>query len=85
MLIVLLGGLAGILTTSSKLKGNVIPCVAIASALMAPLCTAGYGIATLEPNFFWRILSFLINNVFIALATLITTRLLKYPLKKLPL
>jgi uncharacterized hydrophobic protein (TIGR00271 family) len=46
VLIALFGGLAGIVAISSKQKGNVIPGVAIATALMPPLCTAGYGLAT---------------------------------------
>ena len=53
VLIALFGGLAGILAISSKLKGNVIPGVAIATALMPPLCTAGYGLATLQFPFFF--------------------------------
>lgn len=85
VLIALFGGLAGILAIASKLKGNVIPGVAIATALMPPLCTAGYGLATLQFLFFFGALYlFLINTVFIALATLITTRVLKFPLKLLP-
>lgn len=85
VLIALFGGLAGILAVSSKLKGNVIPGVAIATALMPPLCTAGYGLATLQFTFFFGALYlFLINTVFIALATLITTRFLKFPFKHLP-
>jgi len=85
VLIALFGGLAGILATSSKLKGNVIPGVAIATALMPPLCTAGYGLATFQFQFFFGALYlFLINSVFIALATLITTRFLKFPFKHLP-
>ncbi len=81
VLIAFFGGLAGILATSSKQKGNVIPGVAIATALMPPLCTAGYGLATLQfYYFFGAIYLFFINTVFIALATLITVRLLKYPL-----
>lgn len=85
VLIALFGGLAGMLATSSKLKGNVIPGVAIATALMPPLCTAGYGLATLKPEFFFgAFYLFVINTVFIALATLITVRLLKYPFKHLP-
>ncbi len=85
VLIALFGGLAGILATSSKQKGNVIPGVAIATALMPPLCTAGYGLATLQlPFFFGAFYLFLINTVFIALATLITTRFLKFPFKHLP-
>jgi len=85
VLIALFGGLAGILATSSKQKGNVIPGVAIATALMPPLCTAGYGLATLQFQFFFgAFYLFFINSVFIALATLLTTRLLKFPYKHLP-
>jgi len=85
VLIALFGGLAGILALSSKLKGNVIPGVAIATALMPPLCTAGYGLATLQfPFLFGAIYLFFINTVFIALATFITTRLLKFPFKQFP-
>jgi uncharacterized hydrophobic protein (TIGR00271 family) len=79
--IALFGGLAGILALSSKKKGNVIPGVAIATALMPPLCTAGYGISQLNFEIFiGAFYLFLINTVFIALATLITTRVLKFPL-----
>jgi len=86
VLIAFFGGLAGILATSSKLKGNVIPGVAIATALMPPLCTAGYGLATLQLHFFvGAFYLFLINSVFIALSTLITLRFLRYPFKKLPI
>ncbi|MBL0048168.1 MAG: DUF389 domain-containing protein [Bacteroidetes bacterium] len=85
VLIAFFGGLAGILATSSRQKGNVIPGVAIATALMPPLCTAGYGLATLQFSFFFgAFYLFIINTVFIALATLITARLLKFPFKHLP-
>jgi uncharacterized hydrophobic protein (TIGR00271 family) len=85
VLIAFFGGLAGILALSSKLKGNVIPGVAIATALMPPLCTAGYGLATFQFSFFFGALYlFLINTVFIALATLVTTRYLKFPFNQLP-
>jgi uncharacterized hydrophobic protein (TIGR00271 family) len=84
VLIALLGGLAGILAISSKQKGNVLPGVAIATALMPPLCTAGYGIATHQLAFFLGALYlFVINTVFIALATFITVRILKLPYKHL--
>lgn len=83
VLIAFFGGLAGILATSSKLKGNVIPGVAIATALMPPLCTAGYGLATWQLDFFLgAFYLFLINTVFIALATLLTARVLKFPYKE---
>ncbi len=85
VLIAVFGGLAGMLATSSKMKGNVLPGVAIATALMPPLCTAGYGLATLSPvYFFGAFYLFVINTVFIALSTLVTVRLLKYPSKELP-
>lgn len=84
VLIAFFGGLAGIVATSSKQKGNVIPGVAIATALMPPLCTAGYGLATLKMNFlFGALYLFIINTVFIGLATLITVRLLNFPRKHL--
>lgn len=85
VLIALFGGLAGMLATSSKLKGNVIPGVAIATALMPPLCTAGYGLSTFKFEFFFgAFYLFIINSVFIALAALVVARLLKFPYKRLP-
>ncbi|WP_257669995.1 DUF389 domain-containing protein [Parapedobacter tibetensis] len=81
VLIALFGGLAGIVALSSKQKGNVIPGVAIATALMPPLCTAGYGLATANwPYFFGAFYLFTINTVFIAAATLVIVRFLKYPI-----
>ncbi len=75
------GGLAGILATSRKSQSiTVISGVAIATALMPPLCTAGYGIATGQ---IWYFLGafylFFINSFFIALATFVTVRLLGFP------
>ena len=65
------------------MKGNVIPGVAIATALMPPLCTAGYGLATLQMEFFLgAFYLFFINTVFISLATLLTARILKFPQKE---
>jgi uncharacterized hydrophobic protein (TIGR00271 family) len=85
VLIALFGGFAGILAVSSKRKGNVIPGVAIATALMPPLCTAGFGIANHNVYYlFGALYLFLINTVFIALATLVTARFLKFPYKQLP-
>src|SRR5574344_825089 len=70
VLIALFGGLAGIVAISSKQKGNVIPGVAIATALMPPLCTAGYGIATRQFDFFFgAFYLFTINTIFIAIAS----------------
>lgn len=81
VLIALFGGLAGIITISSKLKGNVIPGVAIATALMPPLCTAGYGLATGQFVFFFgAIYLFTINTVFIALSSVAVAQILKFPI-----
>lgn len=81
-LIALFGGFAGIVAVSSKQKGNVIPGVAIATALMPPLCTAGYGLATFQLNYFYgAFYLYIINTVFIALATFIIVRGLHFPHK----
>lgn len=81
--IALFGGFAGIVAYSRKDKGGTaIPGVAIATALMPPLCTAGFGLATMDPKFlFGALYLFLLNSIFISLATLITVRYLKYPKK----
>lgn len=84
VLIALFGGLAGIVAISSKQKGNVIPGVAIATALMPPLCTAGYGLATGHfYYFFGAIYLFTINTVFIALSSVIISQILKFPITKI--
>ena len=79
--IALFGGFAGILENSRKDKGGtVIPGVAIATALMPPLCTVGYGIAHLAPRFiFGALYLFIINTVFITLATFVTVKYLHFP------
>ena len=79
--IALFGGFAGILENSRKEKGGtVIPGVAIATALMPPLCTVGYGIAHLAPKFILgAFYLFLINSVFITLATVVTVKYLHFP------
>ena len=70
VLIALFGGFAGILEISRKEKGTVLSGVAIATALMPPLCTVGYGLAILNWSYVLGALYlFLINSVFIALAT----------------
>lgn len=80
VLIALFGGMAGIIGVTRREWGNVIPGVAIATALMPPLCTAGYGLATGEPKFFFgAFYLFTINAVYIALSALIFTRLLRLP------
>ena len=80
VLIALFGGFAGILENSHKDKGTVLPGVAIATALMPPLCTVGYGISLLNWHYIGGALYlFLINSVFIALATFLGVKYLKYP------
>lgn len=82
VLIAFFGGLAGIVASSTKSKGNVIPGVAIATALMPPLCTAGFGLASGNLYYFFgAFYLFFINTVFISLATYVVVRLLKYPKK----
>ena len=79
VLIALFGGLAGILENSRKERGTVLSGVAIATALMPPLCTAGYGLAHGQMHFFFGALYlFVINSVFIALATYLMVRYLKF-------
>ncbi len=80
VLIALFGGMAGIVAISSKQKGNVIPGVAIATALMPPLCTAGYGLATAQFSYFFgAFYLFTINTVFIAFAATAISVRLKFP------
>ncbi|MBK0379008.1 TIGR00341 family protein [Mucilaginibacter segetis] len=72
------GGLAGMVAASRKEKNNVIPGVAIATALMPPLCTAGFGIAMGNWYFFLgAIYLYFINSVFITIATYLVARYLK--------
>lgn len=82
VLIAFFGGFAGIIAGSRREKSNVIPGVAIATALMPPLCTAGFGIATGNMQFFiGAFYLFFINSVFICLASLIGVRLLRFKKK----
>ena len=80
VLIALFGGLAGIVAqTRQDRTSTVIPGVAIATALIPPLCTAGFGLATGQIKFFvGAFYLFFINTVFIALATYLMVRFLKY-------
>lgn len=80
VLIALFGGLAGIVAGSRKEKSNAIPGVAIATALMPPLCTAGYGLATGNIYYFFgAFYLFFINSVFISLSTYLIVRFMKFP------
>ena len=82
VLIAFVGGAAGLIAGSSKSKGQVLPGVAIATALMPPLCTAGFGIATGNWAFFFgAIYLYIINSVFIAFATFVMVRIMRFPMK----
>lgn len=79
VLIAFCGGAAGIIALCTRGKGNVIPGVAIATALMPPLCTAGFGLATGHLLYFLEAFYlFFINTVFIALATYCGVRLMHF-------
>ncbi|MCR5176712.1 MAG: DUF389 domain-containing protein [Anaerovibrio sp.] len=82
VLIAVFGGLAGIIGSTRSEKSNVIPGVAIATALMPPLCTAGYGLAHHSLKFFFGALYlFFINSFFICLTTFLVLKLIKVPAK----
>lgn len=77
--VALFGGAAGILSIACRNKGQVLPGVAIATSLMPPLCTAGYGLATLQSKFFFGALYlFFTNMIFILFATWIGVKLFKF-------
>ena len=81
--IALCGGLAGVVALSTKDKGNVIPGVAIATALMPPLCTAGFGLATGNLIYFLgAFYLYFINSVFISVATFIGVRVMHFQRKE---
>lgn len=83
VLIALAGGLAGIIGLTRREKSNVIPGVAIATALMPPLCTAGYGLANANWSvFLGAFYLFSINCVFIAFAAVLIIDILRLPHRK---
>ena len=83
VLIAFCGGAAGIIALCTGGKGNVIPGVAIATALMPPLCTAGFGLATGHWLFFLgAFYLFFINTIFIALSTYCGVRLFHFQQKE---
>ena len=86
VLIAFFGGAAGIIALSTRGRGgNVIPGVAIATALMPPLCTAGYGLATWQLSFFFgAFYLFFINTVCISLSTFVGVRLMGFRHHELP-
>ena len=84
VLIALFGGAAGMLETARKEKGTVLSGVAIATALMPPLCTVGFGIATLNWHYtLGALYLFCINCVFISLAGFLVVKLLRFPVIRL--
>jgi uncharacterized hydrophobic protein (TIGR00271 family) len=84
VLIAFFGGLVGVIAVTRLEKGNPIPGVAIATALMPPLCTAGYGIALGNFRFFFgSLFLYSINCVFICIATFAIVKYLKYPAKEI--
>lgn len=83
VLIALFGGAAGFLAISTKGRNNVLPGVAIATALMPPLCTAGYGLAVQNTSYFFgAFYLYFINTVFIAFTTCLGVRLLHFHRKE---
>ena len=77
--IALFGGAAGFIALSTTKKGSVIPGVAIATALMPPLCTAGFGLATGNLIYFLgAFYLYFINSVFICVATYLGTRVMRF-------
>ena len=83
VLIAFFGGLAGIIAATRREKSNVLPGVAIATALMPPLCTAGFGLATREWYYFLgAIYLFFINGFFICVATFLIVRYLKLKIRR---
>ena len=84
IIIAFAGGLVGVIAITRVEKGNPIPGVAIATALMPPLCTAGYGLAVGNIKFFFGAMYlYCINCVFICIATFIIVKYLKYPIVKM--
>lgn len=79
------GGVAGIIAGSRSKAANAIPGVAIATALMPPICSAGFGLAGGNAHiFFGAIYLFFINAVFISLSVYFIVRFLKFPYKAYP-
>lgn len=77
VVIAIAGGIAGVIGSRKKDANNIVPGVAIATALMPPICTAGYGLANGNYQFFFGALYlFLINCIFIMLTNLIGSRLM---------
>lgn len=77
VLIAIAGGIAGVIGSRKKEANNIVPGVAIATALMPPICTAGYGLAIGNVRFlFGALYLFSINCVFIMLTNIVGTRIM---------
>lgn len=84
-LVAIFGGLAGVISTTRLDKSNAIPGVAIATALMPPLCVAGFGLANGQWQFFLNAFYlFFLNSFFIAISTYIVIRILGFRYKVYP-
>ena len=80
VLVAFFGGVAGIVSSSRRESNNAIPGVAIATALMPPLCTAGFGLASGNWSYFFGAMYlFIINGVFISIATFVMVKYLHFP------
>lgn len=80
VIIAFAGGIAGIVGITRKKPGNILPGVAIATALMPPLCTSGYGLATKNIHIFLGAgYLFFINSFFIALSALLVVKFMRIP------
>jgi uncharacterized hydrophobic protein (TIGR00271 family) len=80
VIIALFGGFSAITAMTIKNKGNILSGVAIATALMPPLCTAGYGIATNQIAYtFGAFYLFFINTVFIILSSYLYLKIINFP------
>jgi uncharacterized hydrophobic protein (TIGR00271 family) len=83
VMVAFFGGIAGIISSSRSQVTNAIPGVAIATALMPPLCTAGYCLASGHWDFFLgAFYLFFINALFISLSTYLIVKYLKFPVKE---
>lgn len=80
VLIAFIGGCLGMIGATRRYGSNIVPGVAIATALMPPLCTAGFGLATGNLDYFvGAFYLFTINSVFIAFASLVVVKMLRLP------
>lgn len=83
VMVAFFGGIAGIIAVTRKDLINAVPGVAIATALLPPLCVTGFGIANLNWEIAWgSFYLFFLNSTFVSLATYIIVRILRFPYKQ---